>query len=549
MIHKLNDAVTKGSPPPDKPSGYLLIGHSTTSTTTISPTKSRLRVVAPWVPFPVEALPEPLRSFVIEGAKALGCVPAFLALFILAIVAAMIGNSRRARLKRGWTEPAIIWSLVAADSGSLKSPAQELAAKVTVKLQSRFFEEYKAALVEYQDAMVRYERAFADWRKTGGPNLPVKPVEPVCRRLMVSDITIEKLAAVLSENKRGFLALRDELAGWFASFTRYNKDGGDKERWLEIHRGGLLTVDSKSGGTIYVPRANVSVTGGIQPAILARVLTKDHRDSGLAARLLIAMPPRAAKVWTEAELSEETEEDFARLIERLIALESRIDSDGQESPVLLDLSPEAKEVWVQYYNRWGNEQASTEGDLANAFAKIEAYAIRLALIHHVVDKVHRNEDDVASIGAESVKAGIQLADWFAYEARRVYAILDETEEEKSLRRLLDLIIRKGGTVTPRDLQRSNDTLYPTTEVAQAALLELANAGLGVISIETPTNGGHPSVRFTLSDTRHPTVGSSSLPSDAIVPPDTRSSEIENPPENESSVEEDDENDGREVVDL
>ena len=63
-------------------------------------------------PFPVEFLPEPIRSYIVGGAEALGCDPAFIVMPMLSILASAIGNSRCIKLKESWTEPAILWTAV-----------------------------------------------------------------------------------------------------------------------------------------------------------------------------------------------------------------------------------------------------------------------------------------------------------------------------------------------------------------------------------------------------------------------------------------------------
>src|SRR5438105_4187267 len=73
---------------------------------------------------------------------------------------------------------------------------------------------------------------------------------------------------------------------------------------------------------------------------------------------------------------------------------------------VVSLSPEAKEVWVKFYNEWAGEQANVEGDVAAAFSKLEAYAARFALLHHVVSRVARGEDDLQFVEKESIEAGI-----------------------------------------------------------------------------------------------------------------------------------------------
>ena len=91
--------------------------------------------------------------------------------------------------------------------------------------------------------------------------------------MVVSDATVEAMAAVLADNPRGVLNAWDELSGWLGGFDRYATGNGssDASAWLSMHDGETLIVDRKTGQRVtIVPLASVSITGGIQPAILAR---------------------------------------------------------------------------------------------------------------------------------------------------------------------------------------------------------------------------------------------------------------------------------------
>lgn len=116
-------------------------------------------------PFPVHALPEPVRSFVSEGAKTLGCDASFIALPLLAALAAAIGTTRRIQLKRSWTEPAVLWTAVVSDSGTLKSPALDLALRLLKRRQSEALARYEVAVQAYQDQVLTYEAELAEWKK------------------------------------------------------------------------------------------------------------------------------------------------------------------------------------------------------------------------------------------------------------------------------------------------------------------------------------------------------------------------------------------------
>jgi hypothetical protein len=266
-------------------------------------------------PFPVDALPEPIRGFVDAGARAIGCDPSYLALPLLTAIAAAIGNTRRLELKRGWSAPPILWGAIVGESGTAKTPAFKLVMRPVRGRQLRAFKDFEARQREY-------EAALDAWHEAKKGERGEKPQPPTCERFIVSDTTVEALAPLLLANSRGLLLARDELAGWIGSFDRYagkGKAGADSANWLSMFNAESIIVDRKTGipRTIHVPEAAVCVSGGIQPAILQRALGPEHRESGLAARLLLTCPPRKAKRWTEADIDPSAEAELIRLFDRL----------------------------------------------------------------------------------------------------------------------------------------------------------------------------------------------------------------------------------------
>ena len=129
-------------------------------------------------------------------------------------------------------------------------------------------------MVAYQEALAEHKAKKKKATEGTCPDPGDPPLEPVLRRVVCSDVTIEKLADVLADNPRGVLVARDELAGWLGSYTRYKGKGGgtDLPHWLEMFRAGTLVIDRKTAErrTVYVARAAASITGGIQPGVLAR---------------------------------------------------------------------------------------------------------------------------------------------------------------------------------------------------------------------------------------------------------------------------------------
>lgn len=475
--------------------------------------KPAIRVSSPWRPFPVELIPYPIGDYISAASRAMGCDPAAVALPMLAAAASAVGNSRVIRLKGAWCEPLVLWMCVVQESGSLKSPAQDAGLKPLRRRQTQAIIDHRAAKEQYATDLALHEADKREWqtkgRKTGEPP-PVAPVEPVIARYIVSDTTVEALAERLTNAPRGLLLERDELAGWFGSFDKYSasgKGGGDVAHWLTMHRAGQLLVDRKLGRTTtFVPRAAVSICGGIQPGILATTLDRQYRDNGLAARLLFAMPPAKQKRWSEAGVAPDLERAVDRTFGRLAALQG-IEDGTFIDPIEVDLAADAKRAWVQWYDQHAERMSELTGDLAAMASKIEAYAARLTLLVHLSSEAggdktieFTGESEVLSpsppIEESSVRAGCALADWFENEAERIYQDLSRTPEEKEIDSIQILVARISGDITPRKLQRCSRLYRDDVNLAEAALAKLVDAGLGTWkTVSTETSGGRPSLIF------------------------------------------------------
>ncbi len=446
-------------------------------------------------PFPIHTLPKPVAKYVNAAAKSIGCDSSFIALPVLASLARAIGNRRVIRLKRTWTEPAIIWGAMIGKSGTHKTPAMQAAMMFLDRRQSESVAEHERAIETYDQDHAQYAMDFRAWQKSGKDKglPPVEPALPTCLRYVTSDCTIEALAALLHDQFDGLLVSRDELAGWLNGIAEYKGgQGSDLGHWLAMWSAAPLTVDRKTGAIkmIHIPRASVSLVGGIQPGTLQKAIGREHMQDGLCARLLFAMPPAKPVVWTEAVVDEKTEQAMGGLIDRLLELEPLTTEGGDPEPVPLDLTCRAKKVWVEFFNRHRAELADLDDDLAACWSKLEAYAARFALIFQLCDCPHDH-----SIDETAMKSAIGLADWFGHEAKRVYGMFVEDDKGQEQRELTDWIERRGGRTTARDLQSSMRT-YRQAGKAEAALCRLASEHLGGWSVVKTS--GRPRREFVLT---------------------------------------------------
>ncbi|MEO2046370.1 MAG: hypothetical protein ABGX16_07335 [Pirellulales bacterium] len=96
-------------------------------------------------------------------------------------------------------------------------------------------------------------------------------------------------------------------------------------------------------------------------------------------------------------------------------------------------------------------------------------------------------------------SAIELSDWFGGEAKRVYCLFTESEQEEENRKLIEWVHRHGGQVTARELQK-NLSRYGTSALANEVLEELVKTGHGRWQpVPSGPKGGQPTRVFLIAD--------------------------------------------------
>lgn len=454
-----------------------------------------------WKPFPLVCLPDSLREFVYQVAKVMNCDPALVVIPCLVVAASAIGLSRSARINGTWRSLAILWGAVISESGGKKSPVLSL---VLDPLKKQHLKRYK----EYQEILKEYRRIHREWKadlvrfEKGKPGCsepqdePEKPVFPV---LIANDTTIEKLVKNLAHSPRGILSYRDELSGWFGSFTKYSQSS-DLPTWLSFHTGETIIRDRVGVGGetehTVIHRPAVSVLGGIPPGVLARHLTQENADAGLDARLLIAFPPKSLDRWTSMDLPVDTQRKWARLIDDLLSLEMDKDEEGNPVPLEIEFTPEAMKRWELFYNEWALVKFLASGSEASLASKLEGTVPRLALIFHLCDQTFTNRQTLEPIEEIQMDRAIEIIQWFREEWARVREVLG-TKTETLEDRLLGLLKNAGGNgLTKTAIHGALGNNKDRTEI-NGALSALKTKGLADFRRDATTGGRHSEIWFSL----------------------------------------------------
>jgi hypothetical protein len=294
-------------------------------------------------------------------------------------------------------------------------------------------------------------------------------------------VTVERLAALLAENRRGLVVLRDELTAWVKGLNQYKGGkGADRQFFLSAWSGAPVAVDRQGKEPVLVDHPFVSVVGGVPPDVLSDLDGEGGREDGFIHRVLFAYPDPVPVRWTDATVSLAVTFDYNALIGHLYNLQS--ESDGR--PIILDLSPAAQGFFREWHDVHCHETESRNlpPELRGFYAKLKGYCPRLALIHAVCDS-----PDTQTVGIESVAAAADLVDYFKANATKVMPFLTPKKLsphekcEREIRRML----ASGHILTKREVQRNGNSTARVFNEVWDALLKADQ----LVEIEKPETKG------------------------------------------------------------
>ena len=425
----------------------------------------------------------PLIGQIAAGA---GAPVDYVAAGVIATASSLIGAKRRVQpfaTAPDWRVPPILWFAVVGDPSTNKTPAISAATGPLRPMEIELADEHKQKMAEHEARLERAKAEKAEWQaqvktatKEGGstPSLPPAaeiPDAPARKRLMVQDATPESMGEILAGNPNGLLHLRDELAGWLASFERYSPGG--REFWLEAYNGLPHVIDRKNmgGKSLFIPFNGVSVLGGIQPQKLAETLL-DAADDGLVQRFLWVWP-EAIPYRRPREVAQPGR--LEQVYRRLTSLHADgIERIEPETLMLTDAAADIFEAWILENDAEIKEAA---GLYLGFLGKLRGVALRLALVSELLVWAADGGPEPTHVGTAALTAALGFLDDYAKPtAVRVFGDAALPPVERNAAALARYIRRhKPRSVNARDIRRTsgipNLKRAPDVDEALQALVE------------------------------------------------------------------------------
>jgi replicative DNA helicase len=465
---------------------------------------------APRLPvFPVEALPQPLREMCEAVALETETPVDLAAMLGLAIIGAACSRRLEVESRNGHVEPLNVYTLVVLPSGNRKTAVfRQMSAPLEAferELQISVGPEIAAARAT-RDAEEKSLEALK--RKAAGSggdakrqllaelgglaaDLEGRPV-PTMPRLIVNDVTSEKLGLVLSE-QGGRIAVLDDEGGLFDTMGgRYSKSGvANIDVWLKGHDGGDLRVQRLGRADFSVTGIAITLSMVVQPDVLRGLVAKPgFLGRGLLARILYALP--ASRVGTRnldtPVTSPETASAYARMVRALLKR-----PDGLEKPLRLMVSADAHADWLAFA-RSLESRRGPRGDLAHLAdwaSKLEGAVARIAALLHAAE--NPSDPSCTDITASVMKRAIQIGQYLIEHARAAFDEMGLDIVTDRARRLIDWLRQKNRiSFSRRDVLRANAAGCQRRADLDPVLELLEDRGLiqRELNVASPT-GGRP----------------------------------------------------------
>jgi Protein of unknown function (DUF3987) len=341
-----------------------------------------------------DALPAGWGDWITAEAAARGCPRDYVAAGLIALISACTGNARHVAATATWTEPPHLWLALIGWPSTGKTPGLRPSVETARSVERDKEPAWQAACIEHA-LLAEGARAIEEQWKTAvrkatkdgeplpnrppGADVPPPPARP---RLLAMDTSTEELQYMLSQQPRGLLYMRDELAGWLGNHDRYGGHGGDRAFFLETWNGGPYVADRVKyrGQPVRIPRATLAILGGMQPDRLREALA--GADDGLAARFSYVWPDPVPILPLTSEPDPAVRDRRDRLTAaacRLHALPMDGDLAGEPAPRLLRLDGEALALFDGLRQEAMQQARSSRGLAAGWHGKTPGRALRLAL--------------------------------------------------------------------------------------------------------------------------------------------------------------------------
>ena len=393
--------------------------------------------------FPVDALPEVIRRYVLAVAESTQTTVDMAAVEALGVVSLCSQGKYFIRGNADWAEPLNTYTVVILPPAERKSSVLSMMIRpvevfektenerrspeiVKSQMELSKLEKEKRSLVERASKGKATEEDIKNKAKEIAEYEPVKPL-----RLFVDDVTSEKLTSVLAENN-GCAAVVSAEGGIFDIISGLYSRNVNIDVFLKGHSGDTIRVDRIGRASESIIHPALTMVLAVQPEVLNGLMSNNtFRGRGLTARFLYSMPKSTvgSRSFSTEPIPEGVRVRYQDLIEAILS------SDNEQQPISLDDG--AEEVLETLFNE---VEGRLKGDLAEIpdwAGKFVGSVLRISGILHVMK--YPKDSMFDSVDRETMENAVTIGRYFLEHAKAAYSLMGADAVNKNAQYLLSAI--------------------------------------------------------------------------------------------------------------
>lgn len=409
-------------------------------------------------PFPVEAFPSRLATFVRAEATATQTPVDLASMVVLGVTAATVAGKVRICVRDGWLEPLCLYVVPVAAPGERKSavvadakePVEDFEAALVERLAPQIAEaEERTKIVQGRLQTVRAQAVKAQsvhereslTQEVIQLTRELSAAAPVAQpRLLADDATPERVVGLLRENG-GRIAIvtaeadiLDLLSGRYGNAPNFGV-------FLRGHAGDPLRVDRVGRPSEIVKAPAITLVATVQPSVLEGLeQTPGLRGRGLLARILYSLPTSllGRRQVASPPVPAVVRQGYHDTISALLALEPGVDDRGNSVPHVLRLTAEAEQEFLAF-ERWIEPQLAEHGAMGTFndwSGKLAGAVARIAGILHLAAHADDSAPWLAPVSATTIESAARIGRYLVEHARAAFAAMGASADVVAAQRVL-----------------------------------------------------------------------------------------------------------------
>lgn len=398
------------------------------------------------------------------------------------------------RIREGYAEPLNLYTICPLEPANRKSATVEACIAPLKEWERRMAEAMAPQVKEAKSLRATLEKAIENKRGKGARATSFEQIKelqeeireleeqlpeiPQIPRLLADNTTPEALAALM-ESMGGRIAIITAEGGIFDILAgMYSKGTPNLDLFLKGHSGDSFRVDRRAACPILLDSPCLTLGISPQPITLAeRSASRAFRGRGLDGRFLYFMPESLlGRRKLEPQIMPPVVK--ARFHDKILTLLPAVWSNETPSPVSLELSRDAYELWLSFAGEVEKGLApGNEFDGLNDWGgKLAGAVARLAGLFHLM--THDRPEQV-KVTAETMGQAVYMGAFLTEHAKAAYALMGTDETIEAAKKVLGWIRREAAErFTVRDCHQGlkNQTIFNHVEAVRGALKELEERG-------------------------------------------------------------------------